>query len=41
MVLVLIVADELHEHTLNIVDEIEKWNNYSIDVIRESELPEM
>lgn len=41
MVLAIIVPDDLYEHTLNNVGKIEKWNNYSIEVLRESELPEM
>ena len=40
MVLAVVVPDEVYEHTLSITNNIEKWNNNSIEVIKESELPE-
>ena len=40
MVLAIVVPDEVYEHTLSITNNIEKWNNNSIEVIKESELPE-
>ena len=38
MVLVIVVADNVYEHTQSIVNGIEKWNNYLIEVKKESEL---
>lgn len=40
MVLAIIVPDDTYEQTLSIVQKVEKWNNYSIEVMKESELPE-
>ncbi|MDE6388720.1 MAG: hypothetical protein K2L82_13055 [Lachnospiraceae bacterium] len=41
MVLVIVVPDDAYEQTLGTVEKIEKWNNYSIEVRKESELPNM
>lgn len=40
MVLAIVVPDEIYEHTLSVVEKVKKWNNYSIDVMKESDLPE-
>lgn len=40
MVLAIIVPDELYEHALNTVQKVKKWNNYSVELIKESDLPE-
>jgi len=38
MVLTLITQDSLYEYTKEIVQEVKKQNNYSIEVIKESQL---
>lgn len=38
MILTIVVPDEMFEQTLNIVNQMEKWNNYSVEVMKESDL---
>lgn len=38
MILTIVVPDEMFERTLNIVNQMEKWNNYSVEVMKESDL---
>lgn len=38
MTLAIIVPDELYENALNAVKKVQKWNNYSIDILQESDL---
>lgn len=38
MTLAIVVPDKMYEHTVNIAEQIEKWNNYSIEILKESDL---
>lgn len=38
MVLVIVVSDEMYENTFNVFERMEKWNNYSIQIMKESNL---
>lgn len=38
MTLAIIVPDELYENALNAAKKVQKWNNYSVDILQESEL---
>ena len=38
MTLSIVVPDKMYEHTVNIAEQIEKWNNYSIEILKESDL---
>lgn len=38
MTLAIVVPDERYEYTVNIVKQIKKWNNYSIEIMKESDL---
>ena len=40
MTLAIIVPDEMYEHTLSIIKQTKKWNNYTIELFRESDLKE-
>lgn len=38
MTLTIIVPDEIYENALNAAKKVQKWNNYSIEILQESEL---
>ena len=38
MILAIVVPDEMYEHTVNIAKRVEKWNSYSIEILKESDL---
>lgn len=38
MTLAIVVPDKMYEHTVNIAKQIEKWNNYSIETLKENDL---
>ena len=38
MTLAIVVPDEMYESAVNAVKPIHKWNNYSIEISRESDL---
>ena len=38
MTLAIIVPDEMYEHAITIAKQVEKWNNYSIEILKESDL---
>lgn len=41
MVLTIIVSDKIYEQSLTVVKKMKKWNNYSIEVIKETDLIEI